>query len=149
MRKDFEMQEQNDNIHPIRWTAFAGLTAAVLFGSALYGCPQYNVWSSRLEGQAELQRAIGNRQIRVQEAEARLESAKFEAQAEVAKAEGAAKANELLIKSLSTPEAYLRWRYIEMLEETAKKGADGRQVIYLPTEAGMPILEAGRIAQAK
>ena len=140
--------EDND-IHPVRWTAYAGLALAAILGAGMYGCPQYNVWSSRLEGQAELQRAMGNRQIRVQEAEARLESSRLEAQAEVAKAEGAAKANELLIKSLSTPEAYLRWRYIEMLEETAKKGADGRQVIYLPTEAGMPILEAGRIANTK
>lgn len=137
----------SDKIHPIRWTAFAGIALTMLVASAMYGCPQYSVWTEKLAGEAELQRASGNRQIRVQEAEARLEAAKLEAQAEVAKAEGAAKANELLIKSLGSADGYLRWRYIEMLEETAKKGADGRQVIYLPTEAGIPILEAGRIAK--
>jgi len=34
-----------------------------------------------------------------------------------------------------------RWRYIEMLENTS---GSGRDVIYIPTEAGLPILEAGK-----
>ena len=45
-------------------------------------------------------------------------------------------------ESLGGPDNYLRWAYIHMLEETA--GKPGREIIYIPTEAGMPILEAGR-----
>jgi len=41
--------------------------------------------------------------------------------------------------SLKDNEAYLRWLYIEALKE--KQGAE---VIYVPTEAGLPILEAGK-----
>ena len=47
-----------------------------------------------------------------------------------------------MAESLGGPDNYLRWSYIHMLEETA--GKQGREVIYIPTEAGMPILEAGR-----
>ena len=50
----------------------------------------------------------------------------------------------ILNLSLGGPDNYLRWAYIHMLEETAGQG--DRQIIYLPTEAGMPILEAGRRA---
>ena len=52
-----------------------------------------------------------------------------------------------MAEGLGGPEAYLRWSYINMLQETA--GQQGRQTIYVPTEAGMPILEAGRIANQR
>lgn len=134
--------EKKDNTPTI--VVISTLAVAALIALAMYGLPLYWVYSQRLHGQAEYQRAVGNRQIRVQEAEAKLEAARLEAEAEVAKAQGAGKANELLTKSLGSTEAYLRWRYIEMLEETARHGDVSRQIIYLPTEAGMPILEAGR-----
>ncbi|MFO0411755.1 MAG: hypothetical protein ACK51B_02660, partial [bacterium] len=35
--------------------------------------------------------------------------------------------------------------YIDMLKETA--GKSGRETIYIPTEAGMPVLEAGRVSR--
>ena len=57
------------------------------------------------------------------------------------------KANRIMAEGLGGPEAYLRWSYINMLQETA--GQQGRQTIYVPTEAGMPILEAGRIANQR
>ena len=50
----------------------------------------------------------------------------------------------MMSESLGGTEGYLRWKYIEMLEET---GLDSNTVIYIPTEAGMPILEAGRVSE--
>lgn len=47
-----------------------------------------------------------------------------------------------MAQSLGGPENYLRWAYIDMLKETADQ--QDRQIIYIPTEAGMPILEAGQ-----
>lgn len=111
----------------------------------LSGCGALNNWSRAqhikdltAEGQAELAQADGNRQIKVQEAKAAYESADYTAKAEVRKAEGVAAANKIMSESLGGPEGYLRWKYIEMLETTKNS-----QVIYVPTEAGLPILEAG------
>lgn len=115
----------------------------ILIGAMMWGLPIYNVWNQRLTGEAELARAQQNRQIRVQEAQAKLDAAKLDAQAEVERAKGTAQANQLLQQGLGGPEGYLRWMYIHMLEETARTGALP-QIIYIPTEAGMPILEAGR-----
>lgn len=72
-----------------------------------------------------------------------MDAARLNAQAEVAAAQGVAEANRIIADSLGGPEGYLRWRYIEMLSETGMV-RQGRDVIYVPTEAGLPILEAGR-----
>jgi len=115
-------------------TALVGATA--LSGCGLY--PPYNVWASRQKGLAELAQADGNRQIAVQEARAKMESAKFEAEAEVTRAQGVAAANKIIGDSLRDNEAYLRYLYVNDLAHTKD------QVIYVPTEGGLPILEAGK-----
>ena len=81
------------------------------------------------------------------EAQAALDSAKLTAAAEIERAKGANEANRIMAEALGGPEAYLRWSYINMLQETA--GKEGRQTIYIPTEAGMPILEAGQRPAAR
>lgn len=113
---------------------------------SLSGCGAINDWlrgqhvkDLTAQGQAELAQADGNRQIKVQEAKAAFEAADYTAQAEVRKAEGVAKANAIMAASLGGPEGYLRWSYIEMLKEN-----HDHQVIYVPTEASLPILEAGK-----
>ena len=103
--------------------------------------PYINVWQQRLQGQAELARAEQNRQIVVNEAKAKLEAAKFWAQAEIERAKGVAEANKIIADGLGGPEGYLRYLYIESLKEAE---ANGDKIIYIPTEAGLPILEAGR-----
>ncbi|NVJ97777.1 MAG: membrane protease subunit [Alphaproteobacteria bacterium] len=103
--------------------------------------PYINVWQQGLQGQAELARAEQNRQIVVNEAKAKLEAAKYWAQAEVERAKGVAEANKIIANGLGGPEGYLRYLYIEGLKEAE---ASGNKIIYIPTEAGLPILEAGR-----
>jgi hypothetical protein len=56
----------------------------------------------------------------------------------IARAHGVAEANKIIGNSLKGNEAYLRYLWIHNLAES--KG----DVIYVPTEAGLPILEAGR-----
>jgi regulator of protease activity HflC (stomatin/prohibitin superfamily) len=119
------------------------LGVMLLLVGALWVWPSYNVYRAEMRGKAELARAQQNRKIRVYEAQARMDSARLNAQAEVAAAQGVAQANKIIADSLGGPEGYLRWRYIEMLNETGKDGP-GRDVIYVPTEAGLPILEAGK-----
>ena len=108
----------------------------------LVGGPRYNVYRQEMAGRAAYAQAEQDRRIRVLEAQAALDSAELTAQAEIARARGTNEANRIMADSLGGPDNYLRWSYINMLQETAGRG--DRQVIYIPTEAGMPILEAGR-----
>ncbi len=119
-----------------------GVVVIVLLAGALVGLPTYNVYSKQMAGRAAYEQAVQDRRIRVLEAQAALDSARLTAQAEVERARGANEANRIMADALGGPEAYLRWSYINMLQETAGKA--GNQTIYIPTEAGMPILEAGR-----
>lgn len=113
------------------------LALASLFGiGALWA--KYNVWRSGLAGEAELKQADWNRQIAVREAQAKLESAKALAQAEVERAKGVAQANKIIGDSLKDNEAYLRYLWIDGLQNTKN------QIVYIPTEANLPILEAGK-----
>jgi regulator of protease activity HflC (stomatin/prohibitin superfamily) len=100
--------------------------------------PLYNVWSSGLHGEAELKQADWNRQIAVREAEAKMQSAKLLAESEVERAKGVAQANKIIGDSLKDNEQYLRYLWIDSLQNTKN------QIIYVPTEAGLPILEAGK-----
>lgn len=110
----------------------------IVFG-AFWAWPNYNVYQAEAAGRAQLAEADSNRRIRVLEAQASLDSAAMIAQAEVARAKGVAEANAIIADSLGGPEGYLRWRYIEMLE-----ASNDNSIIYVPTEAGLPILEAGK-----
>ncbi len=105
----------------------------------MFGYPRYRVWQQGLEGEAELKRAEQNRKIAVQEAEAKKEAAKSLAEAEIIRAQGVAKANEIIGTSLKNNEEYLRYLWIDNLEKNQNA------VIYVPTEGGLPILEAGRL----
>ncbi len=99
--------------------------------------PPYRVWNAKKTGEAELARAQQNRQIAVQEAQAKFESSDFEAKAEIRRAQGVAQANKIIGDSLKDNEAYLRYLFVNNLADTKD------QVIYIPTEAGLPVLEAG------
>lgn len=111
---------------------------AVVVTASMAGCPQYNVYEQRTAGEAELQRANYSKQVAVQEAQAKMDAAKLLAAAEVERAKGVAKANQIIGDSLHNNEDYLRYLFVNNLEHTQN------QVIYIPTEANMPILEASR-----
>lgn len=117
-------------------SVFCGI--GTLIGSWCYLAPKYRVYSATMEGEAEYAQAEQNRRITVLEAESKLEAAKSLANAEIERAKGVAKANEIIGESLKNNESYLRWLWIENLD----KG--NNSVIYVPTEAGLPILEAGK-----
>ena len=99
--------------------------------------PSVRVMIEEQNGKAEFARAESTRQIRVLEAKAELESAELRGKAEIIKAEATAKANQILGDSLKNNENYLRYMWIQQIN------AD-KEVYYIPTEAGLPILEAGK-----
>lgn len=104
----------------------------------MWGCPKYAVYEQGMQGQAELRRAESNRSIAVLEAQARMDSAAKLAQAEIERAKGVAEANKIIGASLNGNEAYLHYLWINEL-------AAAGHVIYVPTEANLPILEAARL----
>ena len=112
---------------------------AIVIGMAVM--PVYNVWAKELSGKAELKQAEWNRQIAIQEASARLESAKLDAQAEIERAYGVAEANEIIGVSLQGNEVYLKYLWILGLHDGSS------ETIYIPTEANLPILEATRLIE--
>lgn len=125
----------------VKWSAAALSGMFVLCAIILipmWGCPHYTVWQQGLAGEAELKRAEQNRKIAVQEAEAKKEAAKALAEAEVERAKGVAEANKIIGDSLSGNEAYLRYLWIQGLQDGSS------EVIYVPTEANLPLLEAGK-----
>lgn len=114
------------------------LTVVVVIGGSMIGYPQYSVYQQRLEGEAELAKSLAAKQVAVQAALAKRDSAQMLADAEVIRAAGVAQANKIIGESLHNNEAYLRYLWIQNLE------SGGNQVIYVPTEASLPVLEAGK-----
>ena len=122
------------------------LIALVPMVGLLSGCgfwPPYNAWAKRINGQAELAMAESTRQIAVLEAQAKRDSAKMLAQAEVERAKGVAEANRIIADGLKGHSEYLQYLFIT---ERIGQGAS-REVIYVPTEANIPILEAQRLRE--
>ena len=110
--------------------------AVVFAGVLIVGLPLYGVWQQSLAGKAELQKAEYTRQVAVLEAQAKMDSAQKLAEAEIIRAGGVAKANQIIGDSLKDNREYLQYLYITGLEEGSQKG---NVTIYVPTEGGMPV----------
>lgn len=101
----------------------------LLLVGGLAGCPVYNVWQQKLEGEAVLARAHSARMVLVTQAEAEREAATKRAEA-IAIVGKAAK---------EFPE-YRQQEFIGAFAEALHNGKVS-QIIYVPTEASIPILE--------
>ncbi len=135
------MSNQNpDNVNAMWSASLIGLAIlSVLVGFGMWGCPNYNAWRAGVAGQGELARAEQNRRIKVLEARAMFDSADMYAKAEVRRAEGIRDANAIIAEGLKGHDEYLRYLWIDKVAGNAQ-----REIIYVPTEANLPILEAGK-----
>ncbi|MDR2030491.1 MAG: hypothetical protein LBP65_03450 [Puniceicoccales bacterium] len=88
-----------------------------------------------MSGRAEFAKAEQNRRIKIEEAKANLEAERLNAEAEVVRARGAAEAIQIENGSL-TPS------YIQYLWVRQQANLNDKTVIYIPTEANLPLLEA-------
>lgn len=124
------MQKQNGNAALLALTAvfFAVGFVAFLF----WGIPQYNVYAKRLSGQAQLEYANLQRQALVAQAQAERDAS--ELRAEAIEIVGA--------KAQQYPE-YRNQEFIGAFAECLQNGC-ASQIIYVPTEASIPITEAGK-----
>lgn len=132
---------EDENIKPFPLLRDIVLLFIILISAIMWGCPQYRVWQQGLVGKASLKRAEQDRQIVIEEAHAKKESSVLLAEAEVARARGVAEANTIVAEGLGGPEGYLRYLWIQALQDK------GNEVIYVPTEANIPIMEAGRTVE--
>lgn len=131
------MKQQNEFIDPaIPPIAFLAVGVIAVLGLLFVGGPMYNVWQQSLAGKAELQKAEYTRQVAVLEAQAKKDSAQQLADAEIIRASGVAKANQIICNSLKDNREYLQYLYITGIEEGSQKG---NVTIYVPTEGGMPV----------
>jgi hypothetical protein len=151
---------QNRQALALGTLAFLFFAVIISIGLLMWGWPKYNLYRMEMHGRAALKEAEWSKQILIEEARAQetaslmqatarvtLAQAEGEAQVVRAKAEGladiesakaAAEANRIIGESLKGNEEYLRYIWIKGLH-------DGKgERIYIPTEAGLPILEAGR-----
>ena len=124
---------------PFKTVVLICVLIAVAILGLMIGMPMYNVWQQEMTGKAEFSRAEQNRRIKVEEAKAEMESAKYRADAEIIRAEGVARANEIIGGSLKDNKDYLTYLWIQDLYD------ESNSVIYVPTEANMPLLEATRL----
>lgn len=87
-----------------------------------------------MSGKAEFAKAEQNRRIKIEEAKANLEAEKLNAQAEIERAKGAAEA--IRIENGSITSTYIQYLWVRQQNNIPNK------VVYIPTEANLPILEA-------
>lgn len=141
--------KQNGRVY-VGEAAIVALLVLAAIVLTLWLWPKYRVYSQQLAGEAKLREAEWSKRILIEEARAQEQAALLQAQAkvtiakangqaEVERAKATAEANRIIGASLQENEAYLRYLWILGL-----KDGNGER-IYIPTEAGLPILEAGEL----
>lgn len=129
--------------------AFVVLAIVAIIALGMWGIPKYMIYSQTSRGTADLREAEWTKKIKIEEArateeaatmiaQARITQAKAEGQAEIERAKATAEANRIIGESLKGNDDYLRYLWIMGLQDSTGER------IYIPTEAGLPILEAGK-----
>lgn len=119
-------------------TSIATILILGLVVLGMWGCPRYNVYQQQKEGEALLAHSVAAKEVMVNEAKAKMESAEMLSRADTIRAHGIARSNQIIGQSLTAP--YLHWFWIDNIDKS-------NNVIYVPTEANLPIMEANRLAK--
>lgn len=106
-RSEFGQRNSKFSITTVIATLGGIILLISFIGAGLYGCPQYSVYSRRLDGVATLRQQEFARKVEIEEAKAKKESAKLLAEAEVERAKGVAEANRIIGDSLKNNDSYL------------------------------------------
>ena len=122
----------------VGWSIIVIVILVIVIGTPMAVVPKYKVWQKELKGKAALRQAEWDKKVAIEEAKAFNESAEYRAQAEVTRAKGVSEANRIIGESLKDNEGYLRYLWIQGLQDGSS------EIIYVPTEANLPILEATR-----
>lgn len=126
-----------DNDFPTGWIVAAVVFILVLIMGGMAGCPQYKVYSERLHGEAELARANSTKQVLVTQALAEKEAAQLRADA-----------IKIVGQASQDFPAYRQQEFIGAFADALREGKIS-QIMYVPTEANIPITEAARLDQPR
>ena len=108
-------------------------TTVVAFTLFLFfGVPIWNVWRAGLSGEAALMKAEQTKQIMIETAKAEKQAAKHRAEA-----------IEIMGEAAKNYPEYRNQEFIQSFGEALRDGTI-QQIIYVPTEANIPIMEAGK-----
>ena len=118
------------------------VTVTLIIAGLAWAWPTYHVWHQHMIGAAELAKAEYTKKVLIQDAMAREESAKHLASAEVERAKGAAESMVIISDKLNDLYLHSLW-----LQDLGHAERNGTAVIYVATEAGIPITEAGRFGK--
>ncbi|EEI89849.1 hypothetical protein HMPREF0765_4542 [Sphingobacterium spiritivorum ATCC 33300] len=116
----------------IQGLVLLAVVAIVVIVGLMFGLPRYSVWQQEMAGKARLAEATQSRQILIEQARAEKEAAVLQAEAIKIMGEAAQKYPE-----------YRKQEFIGAFGEALKAGTIS-QIIYVPTEANIPLLEAGK-----
>jgi len=108
------------------------VTGLLVIIGLMFGLPRYTVWQQEMAGKARLAEATQSRQILIEQARAEKDAAVLQAEAIKIMGEAAQKYPE-----------YRKQEFIGAFGEALKAGKIN-QIIYVPTEANIPILEASK-----
>jgi hypothetical protein len=114
------------------WGIRIGLIAVILTAVGMAGCPPYEAWEKGISGQAALNYAEKQRKILIEQAKAEEEAAQHRANA-IGIVGQAAK---------DFPE-YRKQEFIGAFGEALNNDSIDK-IIFVPTEANIPVTEAGR-----
>jgi hypothetical protein len=114
----------------VRALVALSVLVVIIVIAAMFTIPQYRVWQQGMEGEARLMRARQERQILVTQAQAEKDAARLRAEA-ISVMGRAAK---------EFPE-YRHQEFMAAFGEALREGSV-QQIVYVPTEAGIPIMEA-------
>ena len=126
-----------ETVYP-NWFIVSGIIVAIVVVWFLVGYPFWKVWASRKDGQASLAEAENAEKVAIAQANARIGAAEANKKAEIIEAEAISESIKTIGKSLEENPSYNRFQWIKMME----KGNNA--TVYVPTEANLPILEAGK-----
>lgn len=120
------------------WSIVAVVVLVNAWG--MFGRPRWTVWAAHQAGLADLAQARNEQQVQVSQAQGRLDAAHLNKQAAIIEAEAVSAQITEIGTQLTAHDLYLRWQWIKMMDDS---DCD-REIIYVPTEANLPILEASR-----
>jgi regulator of protease activity HflC (stomatin/prohibitin superfamily) len=112
-----------------------GIAGVAILALAMWGLPQYRVYNQRMTGAAAFAEAQQNRQILIQQAQAELDASKKRAEA---------------IKIMGqAAKDFPEYRQQEFMASFGEALRDGNisQIIYVPTDGNIPVMEATRLQQ--
>ncbi len=130
MTTEWETDQLRSRAKIAKWVTLGIMLAVGVTVGLMFGLPVYGVWQQRLTGEAVLARSESARRVLVMQAQAEKESAQLRADAIAIVGRAA--------------QQYPEYRHQEFMGAFGEALREGnvQQIIYVPTEANIPIMEA-------